>query len=179
MTDILLGVSASAAIHKAADLASKLAQAGHTVRAILTPRAAELISPQLFEALTGERAFVDEFVDPRGAMDHIDLSQWGKLLVVAPCTADLVSRLALGLAGDLLTTTALALPAGVPRLFCPAMNPHMFASPPVARNVARLIEDGWQLVEPTEGHMACGVEGRGRMAEPDAIVVAVAAWSTR
>lgn len=164
---ILLAAGASAALHKACDLASLLAQEGHAVRALLTPRAAELVHPQLFEALTGQPASVREFGDGRRAgMDHIELARWAQVFLVAPATADLVARLALGLGDDLVTTVALALPPGVPRLLCPAMNPHMLAAPPVARNLARLVEDGWQLVEPGAGRLACGDEGRGRLAEP-------------
>lgn len=175
MSRILLGASASAALHKSCDLASKLSQADHHVRTVLTPRAAELISPQLFEALTGESARSDEFdeVERSGGMDHITLSQWAEIIVVAPATADLIGRLALGLGGDLLTTAILATPQSVPRLLCPAMNPHMLATPAVARNLAQLIDDGWRLVEPGEGHMACGVEGKGRLAEPPEIIAAV------
>ena len=174
MAKILLGCGASAALHKACDLASKLAQEGHLVRALLTPRAAELVSPQLFEALTGEPARASEFGPARrGGMDHIELSQWGELLLVAPATADLVARLALGLADDLVTTTALALPPEVPRLLAPAMNPHMLASGPVRRNLDRLREDGWTLVEPAEGRLACGVEGHGRLPEIERLQAAV------
>lgn len=174
MSRLILGASASAALHKGCDLASKLSQAGHQVRAVLTPRAAELISPQLFEAVTGEPAFVDEFQSSRrAAMDHIELADWAEGVVVAPCTADLVSRLALGLGGDLLTTMLLALDPGVPRLLCPAMNPRMWSNPAIQRNLDTLREDGWSLMEPSEGHMACGDAGRGRLAEPGEIVARV------
>jgi phosphopantothenoylcysteine decarboxylase/phosphopantothenate--cysteine ligase len=174
MARILLGCGASAALHKACDLASKLAQEGHLVRAVLTPRAAELVSPQLFEALTGERAAASEFGDARhGGMDHVELSQWAELLLVAPATADLVSRLALGLGGDLVTTTALALDPRVPRLVAPAMNPHMLAAAPIARNLETLRADGWRVLAPGEGHMACGVDGPGRLPEVDALLAAV------
>jgi phosphopantothenoylcysteine decarboxylase/phosphopantothenate--cysteine ligase len=174
VTRILLGAGASAALHKACDLASKLAQEGHAVRAVLTPRAAQLVAPQLFEALTGEEAWVDEFdASRRGGMDHITLSQWAQCLVIAPCPADLLSRLALGLANDLVTTAALALAPAVPRLLCPAMNPNMLAAPPLARNLERLRQDGWRILEPGSGHMACGVEGKGRMAEPAEILSAI------
>ena len=170
MTRILLAASASVAIYKACDLASKLAQEKHSVRALLTRRAAQLVSPQLFEAVTGEPAWTDEFDSSRrGAMDHIDLADWGELLVVAPASADLVGRLANGLADDLVTTVALALAVDRPRLLAPAMNPRMLASPAVRRNLARLAEDGWELVEPEAGHMACGDEGQGRLAEPATI----------
>ena len=171
MTNILLACGASAALHKACDLASKLSQAGHSVRTVLTPRAAQLVAPQLFEALTGESAFVDEFAEARrGGMDHITLSQWAQVFLVAPATGDLVSRLALGLGGDLVGTVALALPRSVPRLLCPAMNPHMLSAPAIERHFATLSGDGWRIVEPGAGHMACGVEGKGRLPEPEEIL---------
>lgn len=171
MSRILLAAGASAALHKACDLASTLAQDGHQVRCVLTPRAAELVRPQLFEALTGEPAFVTEFGDARRAgMDHIELARWAEVFLVAPATADLIARLALGLADDLVTTVALALAPGVPRLLCPAMNPHMLAAAPIARHLAQLGRDGWGLIEPEAGRLACGDEGRGRLAEPAAIV---------
>lgn len=170
MSDILLCASASAAIYKACDLASKLHQAGHGLRTLLTPRAAELISLQLFEAVSGGPAASTEFgADRTGAMDHIDLARFAELVVVAPCTADLVGRLAHGLAGDLVSTTLLAVPPSVPRLLCPAMNPTMLASPPVQRNLGLLREDGWQVLEPESGHMACGEEGQGRLVDPEFI----------
>ena len=175
MSRILLAAGASAALHKSCDLASKLAQAGHAVRTVLTARAARLVSPQLFEALTGEPAFCDEFgPGRRGSMDHIDLAQWAELFVVAPCTADLAARLAHGLADELVGSVALALGADVPRLLCPAMNPAMLEAPPTVRNLSRLREDGWRILEAGAGHLACGDEGRGRLSEPAEIVAAVA-----
>jgi len=171
LSHILLCASASVAIYKACDLASKLTQAGHRVRTILTPNAARLVNPQVFEAVTGEPAASSEWeTDRRTAMDHIDNAKWAELVVVAPASADLVGRLAHGLAGDLVGTTLLAVPARVPRLLCPAMNPAMLDHPAVARNLAQLSADGWQLVEPGAGHMACGDVGRGRLAEPAEIL---------
>lgn len=175
MAKILLAAGASAALHKSCDLASKLTQAGHSVRTVLTARAAQLISPQLFEALTGERSFVDEFAeDRRGAMDHIELAQWADLFLVAPATADLVSRLSLGLGGDLVTTVALALGETTPRLIAPAMNPAMLSARPIQRHRDQLTEDGWRWLAPNEGHMACGDHGSGRLMEPEMIVQRVA-----
>jgi len=174
VSHVLLGAAASVAIYKTCDLASQLAQAGHRVRCVLTPRAASLVSPQLFEAVTGEPAYVDEFAsERRAAMDHVDLAEWAEVLVVAPASADLIGRLAGGLAGDLLATAALALPQDVPRLLCPAMNPNMLAHPAVVRNLARLVEDGWRVLPPDEGRMACGVSGAGRLPEPAEIARAV------
>jgi phosphopantothenoylcysteine decarboxylase / phosphopantothenate---cysteine ligase len=167
MARIVLGAGASVAIYKACDLASKLTQSGHEVRAVLTPRAAKLVSPQLFEAVTGQPASVDEFgAERRGAMEHIDLTTWAELLLVAPCSAGLLSRLALGLADELLGTVALALPAERPRLIAPAMNPNMLAAPAIRRHLETLRGDGWGVIEPGEGHMACGVAGKGRLPDP-------------
>jgi len=167
--------SASVAVYKACDLASRLTQAGHTVRVVSTARAAELVAPQLFEAVTGQPAATTEFgPQRRGAMDHIDLARWAEMLLVAPCTADLLGRLANGLAHDLLTTLALAVEPGVPRLLCPAMNPTMLANPAVTRNLARVAEDGWEIIEPGAGHVACGEDGQGRLAEPAEIAARVA-----
>ena len=170
MTHILLCAGASVAVYKACELASALTQAGDAVKVVLTPRAAELVSPQLFEAVTGEGAHVDEFSDARrGPMDHIDLSDWGELQLVAPASADLISRLALGLAGDLVGTVSLAWHSDRPRLLCPAMNPHMLSAGPIQRHLETLRGDGWEVLEPGEGHMACGVDGKGRLPEPTEI----------
>jgi phosphopantothenoylcysteine decarboxylase/phosphopantothenate--cysteine ligase len=164
---VLLCAGASVAVYKACDLASKLTQGGDQVRTVLTPTAARLVSPQLFEAVTGERAHVSEFGDEReGAMDHITLTDWGELLLVAPASADLIARLALGLGGDLVGTVSLAWHVGKPRLLCPAMNPNMLAAGPLQRHLETLRGDGWEVMEPGEGHMACGVAGKGRLPEP-------------
>jgi phosphopantothenoylcysteine decarboxylase/phosphopantothenate--cysteine ligase len=175
MAKIVLVAGASVAIYKACDLASKLAQAGHAVRTVLTPNAAKLVHPQLFAAVTGEPALVDEFSNERlGAMDHIELGKWAELVLVAPASAGLVARLAHGAAHDLASTFVLAVPASRPRLVAPAMNPTMYASRPVQRNLALLREDGWRVIEPASGHTACGDEGRGRLPEPAELVRAVA-----
>jgi len=175
MARILLGCGASVALYKACDLASKLTQAGHQVRAVLTPRAAKLVSPQLFEAVCGQPAQVDEFgPERRGAMDHIELAKWGELLLVAPASAGLVARLAHGIADELLGTVALALDPQTPRILCPAMNPNMLESRPLQRNLVTLREDGWEILEPETGHMACGDEGQGRLVDPQRIVERVA-----
>jgi phosphopantothenoylcysteine decarboxylase/phosphopantothenate--cysteine ligase len=180
MSHLFLGAGASAALHKAVDLASELAQRGHAVRAVLTPRAAELVSPQLFEAVTGESAHVDEFGPARrGAMDHVELARWAEAVLVAPCTADLAARIALGLGGDLLTTALLAVEPGVPRLLCPSMNPTMFAHPAVVRNLEVLTGDGWRILPPDEGHVACGEAGPGRLPDRAAIADALEALLER
>ena len=178
MSRILLCCGASAALYKACDLASKLTQAGHEVRTALTPKAGELISPQLFEAVTSQPAATSEWgPGRRTAMDHIDLARWAEKVVIAPASADLIARVALGVANDLVTTTLLALDQSIPRLFCPAMNPTMLVAPSVVRNMAQLVQDGWQVLDSEEGNMACGEEGRGRLAEPAQIAEVVTALS--
>jgi len=171
MSNVLLAVSGSVAIYKACDLASKLTQAGHKVRVLMTKHATDLVAPQLFEAVTGEPAFTSEWGRERkNAMDHIDLAKWGDIFVVAPCSADLIARFAQGLADDLVTTVALALPAAKPRILCPAMNPVMLEAPAVQRNLALLAQDGWRIKPPEIGNMACGDHGQGRLPEPAAIL---------
>lgn len=166
MTRIILAVSASAAIHKSCDLASKLTQEGNDVRTLLTRRAAELVAPQLFQALTGQPAATTEFGANRAAgMDHIDFARWGEIFVFAPATAGSIGRLAAGLAEDLIGTVSLALAPQVPKLLCPAMNPNMYVHPAVKRNIAQLVEDGWQLMKPERGRLACEDEGEGRLPE--------------
>ena len=174
MADILLCVSASVSLYKSCDLASKLVQGGHRLRTVLTANAAKMISPQLFEAITGDTASVSEWgAARRGAMDHIDLGRFAEVCVVAPCSADLTARLAHGQAGDLVTTALLATKDGIPKLVCPAMNPLMLSKPAVQRNIETLRSDGWTVVEPGAGHMACGDDGMGRLAEPLEIIDAL------
>lgn len=171
MSNVLLAVSGSVAIYKACDLASKLTQNGHRVRALMTKHATDLVSPQLFEAVTGEPAYTSEWGrDRKAAMDHIDLARWGDLLIVAPCSADLVARFAHGMADDLVTTVALALPSEKKRFACPAMNPVMLASAAVQRNLAQMTKDGWRVMSPGVGNMACGDVGPGRLPEPGEIM---------
>ncbi len=166
MSRVLLAVSASAALHKACDLASKLTQEGHEVRTLMTANAARLISPQLFEAMTGQAARVSEFEGEReGGMDHITLARWGESLVFAPATAGALARLAHGDASDLIGTVVLALQPSTPRLLCPAMNPTMYAHPAVQRNLEQCRADGWQVLDPGSGRLACDEEGTGRLRE--------------
>lgn len=174
MSEILVGVGASAACFKAVALCSALTRAGHGVTAVPTPAATRLVSPLQFAAVTGRRAAWDEWQpgDP-GGMDHIALARRADLLVVAPATADLLAVLAHGMAPHLLGSLALALEPDRPRLFAPAMNPVMWRHPAVARNVRQLEADGWRRLGPEAGPTACGEAGEGRMVDPAAIVAAV------
>ncbi|MGE0377648.1 MAG: flavoprotein [Planctomycetaceae bacterium] len=175
--EVVLGVSGGIAAYKAADLASKLVQAGARVTAVLTPAAARFIGATTFEALTGRRVSSDLF-DPHEHFvgEHIGLARRAELLVIAPATADVIARLAHGHADDLLTT--LALSATCPRLVAPAMNNEMWSKSAVQRNIQQLQDDGFEIIDPDSGWLSCGAVGPGRMAEPGRIVAHVRAALT-
>jgi len=167
--EVVLGVSGGIAAYKAADLASKLVQAGARVTAVLTESATRFIGPTTFEALTGRRVSTGLFdPDEHYIGEHIGLARRAELLVIAPATAAILAKLAQGHADDLLS--ALALSATCPRLAAPAMNNEMWSKPPVQRNVRQLRDDGWEVIDPGSGWLSCGTVGPGRMAEPDAIL---------
>lgn len=170
--EVLLGVTGGIAAYKTADLASKLVQAGAQVSVIMTEAAEKFIGATTFEALTG-RPVNRSLFDPQEHFqgEHIGLARRAEILIVAPATADVLAKLAHGLADDLLTTTALV--ATCPLLLAPAMNSEMWAKPSVQRNVATLQADGCQFVQPGSGWLSCGQVGAGRMAEPAEILEAV------
>lgn len=170
--ELLVGVSGGIAAYKSADLVSKLVQGGAQVTVILTPAAQRFIGVTTFEALTGRPVYSHLF-RPRGNYQgaHIALAQRARLFCIAPATADIMAKLALGLADDLLSTTALACTA--PILLAPAMNCEMWAKPAVQRNLAQLRQDGIHIVEPEEGWLSCRQVGAGRMASPVKIIEAI------
>ncbi len=160
---ILLGVSGSIAAYKSVDLASKLAQAGARVDALLTEAATKFITPLAFQSVTGRKAYADLWGDEAHVI-HVGLGESADLLAIAPATADVIAKLAHGLANDLLTVTALA--ARCPMLIAPAMDGGMFAHPATQANLKTLVERGAIVVGPAEGRMASGSSGTGRMVEP-------------
>lgn len=172
---ILLVVGGGIAAYKSLDLIRRLKERGHSVRAILTKGGAEFVTPLSVATLTAERCFQELFdLTDEHDVGHIRLARDADLVVVAPATADLLAKMANGLAGDLASTALLATMA--PILAAPAMNPTMWANPATQRNVARLREDGVAFVGPAEGLMAeRGESGLGRMSEPLDIVAAVEA----
>jgi phosphopantothenoylcysteine decarboxylase / phosphopantothenate---cysteine ligase len=166
---ILLGVTGSIAAYKAADLASKLTQAGALVDAILTASATEFVSPLTFQSVTGRGAFVDaDLWGSEGHVLHIGLGKSAELMVVAPASANTLAKLAHGLADNLLTVTALA--AACPLVVAPAMDGGMFDHPATQDNLATLLQRGVFVIGPAEGHLASGLSGKGRMVEPDELV---------
>lgn len=166
---ILLGVSGSVAAYKAAFLASRLTQAGAQVTAILTRAAAQFVTPLTFQSVTGQPAYLDEALwGSEGHILHIGLAHEADLLAVVPATANTLAKLAHGQADNLLTLTALA--ADCPVLVAPAMDAGMYEHPATQANVERLRERGVYFAGPTRGRMASGLQGLGRMLEPDELL---------
>ncbi|WP_031218872.1 MULTISPECIES: bifunctional phosphopantothenoylcysteine decarboxylase/phosphopantothenate--cysteine ligase CoaBC [unclassified Halomonas] len=169
---VLLGISAGIAAYKSALLARLLKQSGAEVRVVMTDGAQAFITPLTLQALTGEPVRTS-LLDPEAeaGMGHIELARWADTILIAPATADLMARLAAGMADDLLTTLCLA--SRATKVMAPAMNQAMWAHPATQRNAARLAEDGWRLLGPDSGDQACGDVGPGRMLEPEAILAAL------
>src|ERR1043165_5375290 len=161
---IVLGVTGSIAAYKAADLASKLTQAGAQVDVILTGAAEKFITPLTFQSVTGRRAYVDaDLWGNEAHVLHVGLGHTADLLIVAPCTANTLAKLAHGSTDSLLTVTALA--ANSPVLIAPAMDGGMFDHAATQENVDTLKKRGAIIIGPAEGHLASGLSGTGRMLE--------------
>ncbi|HLH17091.1 MAG TPA: bifunctional phosphopantothenoylcysteine decarboxylase/phosphopantothenate--cysteine ligase CoaBC [Bryobacteraceae bacterium] len=173
---ILLGVGGGIAAYKAAELARRLMQDGHEVQAVMTAAACEFVQPLTFAALTGRRALTDLFAI-EAAIEHIAVAQEHELLAIAPATADLMAKLAHGLADDFLSTLYLAFTG--PVVLAPAMNVNMWQHPATQANLETLRRRGHRIAEPGSGYLACGMTGPGRMAEPEEIAAAIGAEMRR
>ncbi|HQU36797.1 MAG TPA: bifunctional phosphopantothenoylcysteine decarboxylase/phosphopantothenate--cysteine ligase CoaBC [Anaerolineales bacterium] len=166
---ILLGVTGSIAAYKAADLASKLAQAGAQVDVILTEAAQKFIAPLTFQSVTGRRAYADaDLWGDEAHVLHVGLGHTADLLVIAPCTANTLAKLARGQADSLLTVTALA--SNSPLLLAPAMDGGMYDHPATQENLDTLRKRGAAIIEPAEGHLASGLTGKGRLPETNELI---------
>lgn len=169
--NVLLGVTGGIAAYRAAELVSLAVKRGHAVRVIQTANAARFVGPVTFEALSGHKVMVDTFAD---ALDHIAWARWADVAVVAPASANVLGKLACGLADDALSTTLMALPRGKQVVLAPAMNTEMWFNPVVMRNLRWLGELGrYPVVAPAEKRLACGDVGPGGLAEPADILAAV------
>ena len=184
MAHILLGVTGSIAAFKACHLASDWSKQGHEVRVVMTAAAQEFVTPLTFSSLTHTPTRTSMFTAGLGSSDvadvptrplqigHIADAKWADILVIAPASADIIAKIACGIADDQLTSTMLAYAEG-PKILCPAMNVHMYANAVTQRNIATCKELGWTVVEPESGMLACGDAGKGRMEEPAGIEEAV------
>ena len=166
---VLLCVSGGIAAYKAVQLTSKLTQNGFDVKVMMTGNATKFVSPLSFQAISRNDVYTDTFdeKDPT-KIAHIDLADWPDLIVIAPATANIIGKLANGIADDMVSTTLLA--TEKPVFIAPAMNVHMYNHPVVQENIARLKSFGYHFIEPSEGYLACGYVGKGRLEEPEIIV---------
>ncbi len=167
---IVLGVTGSIAAHKAIDLASLLARAGHSVHVVMTADALKFVTPLPFMPLSRRPVVTDLYDEEEGwKPTHITLADSADLLLVAPATANVIAKLAQGLADDALTCIALALNPNAKLLIAPAMNGKMWAHPATQQNVATLKSRGAHIVGPDAGMLSCGYEGIGRLETVEAI----------
>ncbi|WP_203362258.1 bifunctional phosphopantothenoylcysteine decarboxylase/phosphopantothenate--cysteine ligase CoaBC [Bacillus sp. REN10] len=166
---VLLCVTGGIAVYKAVALTSKLTQAGALVKVIMSSSAQKFVTPLTFQALSRHDVYTDTFDEKHPkVIAHIDLADWADLILVAPATANIIGKLANGLADEMISTTIIASTA--PIWIAPAMNVHMYDHPAVKRNIETLASFGYQFVEPSEGYLACGYVGKGRLEEPEKII---------
>lgn len=166
---IVVCVTGGIAVYKAVALVSKLTQAGADVKVIMTKSAMEFVQPLSFQAMSRNDVYFDTFDEKDSSViAHINLADWADLVIVAPATANVIGKLANGIADDMVTTTLLATTAKV--WIAPAMNVHMYENAAVIRNIDQLSKDGYSFIEPSEGFLACGYVGKGRLEEPEKIV---------
>jgi len=166
---IIVGITGGIAAYKAADLVSQLVKAGAEVRVIMTPSAQKFITPLTLQTMSRNPVGLDLFAEPKAwEVQHIAWADWAQLVIVAPATANTIGKIANGLADNLLTAVLLATRA--PILIAPAMNVHMWENPLVQANLSKLRQLGLRVVEPERGRLACGYEGKGRMAAVSTIL---------
>ncbi|MCD8552914.1 bifunctional phosphopantothenoylcysteine decarboxylase/phosphopantothenate--cysteine ligase CoaBC [Seleniivibrio sp.] len=166
---ILLGVTGGIACYKSVHLCRLMVKAGYEVKVIMTEAACRFVTPLTFQAITGNRVYTGEFeagVEPE-IIEHVWLAGWADEFIIAPATANIIAKIAHGMADDLLTSTVL--PYKKPIRIAPSMNVDMYANPVTQKNLALLASLGHDLIDPNTGEMACRTEGKGRMAEPEEI----------
>ena len=166
---VVLGVTGGIACYKAAALASALVKQHADVQVIMTANATQFVTPITFEQLTGNKALVDTF--DRNfvhSVEHISVADRADLVLIAPATANVLAKLAHGIADDMLTTTVLA--CDCPKAAAPAMNTRMYENPVTQDNLATLRHYGWEIVEPAAGRLACGAVGKGKLPEPEELL---------
>lgn len=170
MSRVLLAVTGSIAAYKAVDIASKLTKEGIIVDTVMTKNACEFVTPLSFSTITKNNVYIDSFAPIEDySVEHISLAKRADVVLVAPATANIVGKIANGIADDLLSTILMA-SHEKPTVICPAMNTAMYENPAFQDNMKKLIDRGYSFVEPESGMLACGDEGKGRLAEVDLIV---------
>ncbi|MEL7634919.1 MULTISPECIES: bifunctional phosphopantothenoylcysteine decarboxylase/phosphopantothenate--cysteine ligase CoaBC [Sporomusa] len=166
---IVIGVAGGIAAYKAVEIVSRLKKAGHTVYVIMTKAATEFVTPLTFREISGNPVVADMWEEPKTwNVQHIALASRADLFLIAPATANIIGKIANGIADDMLTTTVMATKA--PIILAPAMNTNMYLNPITQQNLNKLAGLGYHIVEPASGMLACGVDGPGRLPEPADIV---------
>ncbi len=174
--NIILGVTGSIAAYKAADIANTLTKKGFNVEVIMTRSAMEFVTPLTFQSLTKNKVYYDMFEEiTPSEIKHISLAKKADLCLIAPASANILGKLANGIADDMLSTVVMAM-CDVPVYICPAMNTNMYNNPIVQRNINTLSQIGYHFIEPKEALLACGDLGKGALADVDRIVSTVEAW---
>jgi phosphopantothenoylcysteine decarboxylase/phosphopantothenate--cysteine ligase len=175
--NLLLCVTGGIAAYKACELVSLALKAGCDVRVAMTPNATRFVTPTSFQALSAHPVYTDVFQETgHGEIDHIAWAQWAEAVVVAPATANIIGKLACGIADDAVSTLVMAVPQPTPVILAPAMNTHMWLNPVVQRNLTWLDQLGrYSVVQPVSKRLACGDEGPGALAEPADILAAALA----
>ena len=169
--NILLGVTGGIAAYKMADVASLLVKQGADVHVVMTENATKFIPAETFQVLTKNKVYVDVFdenTDDYVNVPHISLGTSADCILIAPATADVIGKIANGIADDMVTTTVL--PARCPILIAPSMNVYMLENPIVQDNIEKLKRFGYTIVEPYDGHLACGYDGKGKLPQPEVLV---------
>ncbi len=173
MKHVVLGVTGSIAAYKAADIAHRLIKVGYQVEVIMTEGSSKFITPLTLRSLTHNDVYTDMFRDDfPNDVKHISLAKKADVFLIAPATANIIGKIVGGIADDMLSTTVMAV-KNKPILIAPAMNTNMWENPFVQENVSKLKKFGYQIIEPKESLLACGVVGKGALAEVDVIVNAV------
>lgn len=171
---VIIGITGGIAAYKAAELVRLFRKAGHEVQCVATSHALEFVTPLTLETLSGRRLYCDLFAPSNDhTTEHVSLKDWGDIMIVAPATANIIGKMASGIGDDALSTLLLAF-SGKPVYVCPAMNTQMMENEAVKRNLETLRSWGIHIIEPTEGELACGAVGKGRMEEPERIFDIVA-----
>ena len=172
---IVLGVTGGIAVYKAVDLVSRLRKAGCEVRVVMTEHAQQFVTPLTFKEISGNAVATSMWnANQEFNVEHIALANWADAFLVAPATANILAKMACGIADDLLSTTLLA--AQAPIVVCPAMNTGMYQNPATQENIAKLQKRGVTVMPPAVGHLACGTSGPGRLPEPQQIVEFMSAF---
>lgn len=174
MTQITLAVTGSISAYKAADITSQLTKLGFEVKVLMTPAARKFITPLTLQVLSKNQVGLDVMIedDPQ-RIEHIDIGKETDIFLVAPASANTIAKLAMGLADNMVTSTALALPQGTKKILAPAMNTKMLEHPATQRNLKLLQDYGYQIIQPRHATLACGDQGSGALATVESIIKAV------